>query len=51
MDKIEKLIEDLKKCAKLGEQDGHFQADWLLLEFIDDERVIDAFTDIDKWYS
>ena len=46
------LIELLKKLAELDNpEDAHLQADIALLEYINNQEVIDAFDSIEKWYS
>lgn len=53
---IEELIDRLKiisrhQNAKDGYEEDHFNADALLLDYINDQRVVDAFNSIKKWYS
>jgi hypothetical protein len=49
---IDELIKQLKALQGEFDKEGsHKQADQLLLEFIDDPRVTEAFEDIDKWYA
>ena len=46
------LIRRLKKLQDCGDTEiAHGQADDLLLEFINDEKVREAFDDIPKWYA
>ena len=47
------LIKALEKIADEGEghETDHRQADLLLLEYINDTAVSDAFADIEKWYA
>jgi hypothetical protein len=49
----EKLGEIAKRQADNGvfDQDDHLDADGLLLDFINDKDITDAFEDIEKWYS
>lgn len=57
----EELIAGLKEIARkqktdnlddcLDMEEAHVQADDLLLDYIDDETVVDEFDKIDKWYS
>lgn len=47
----EELIEALKNCNTGCEEANHLNADDLLLEYIDDDRVTEAFDDINKWYA
>lgn len=54
--KIEELIERLLKIKDKQEDDmdcsdDHMEADHLLLEYIDNEEVSEAFESIEKWYS
>lgn len=48
------LIEELKKIneeyGKLDKARAHFEADKLLLEYIDDEKIEQSYKKIDKWY-
>ena len=49
---IDELIKQLKALQSgFDKESSHVQADQLLLEFIDDPRVTEAFKDIDKWYA
>lgn len=54
LEALTKIIErqDIQHC------DGHYycdedheNADRLLLKYIDDERITEAFNEIEKWYS
>lgn len=48
----EQLIEELKALIDSDNlEEAHVTADNLLLDFINDEEVSDAFRDIDKWYA
>lgn len=49
----EELIEKLTELAvkPYDIEIAHSDADLLLLEYIDDERVTDAYHKIEKWYS
>lgn len=49
----EQLIEKLLELAELNadQEASHLKADDLLLEYIDDERVTEAFENIEKWYA
>lgn len=59
--KIEELIEGLINIKDKQDdrggfvcgdfQDDHRDADELLLEYIDNEEVTNAFDEIDKWYA
>lgn len=43
----EKLLEELKKLIKMEDKEtAHMMADGLLLLYINDKRVADAFNDI-----
>lgn len=45
---VSKLKElQLLKCS----ESTHIEADELLLKYINDKDIADAFYDIDKWYS
>ena len=50
----EELVKELMKLAEKEDYDhevDHRYADNLLLEYIDDEKVYDAYDAIDKWYA
>jgi hypothetical protein len=49
----EELIKELKsiKDTNLDIENGHGEADQLLLEYINDEDIASAFNDIEKWYA
>ena len=56
----EELLKELKEIVsdieKAGEEyydleGSHIRADNLLLDYINDEEVREAFNDIDKWYA
>lgn len=50
----EQLIKRLNEIAELSSGDpevAHSQADDLLIEYIGDEKVKEAFENIDKWYA
>lgn len=48
----EELIKKLKEECNTGDLErDHQVADRLLLDFIDEPFVTDAFYNIDKWYS
>lgn len=46
---VEKLIEI--QHSENDEEQDHIDADNLLLEFINNEKVTEAFNNIYKWYS
>lgn len=53
---LEELIEGLRKLEAHDDgycdlEEVHIQADNLLLEYINDPEVTEAFEKIDKWYS
>lgn len=56
---IEELVDKLKEIAARQEdrthycdrQENHSEADGLILSFIDDQRVTDAYHSIEKWYA
>ena len=46
------LIEKLKKLSEMRDSEqAHIDADKLLLDFIGDPEIKDAFDDIPKWYA
>ncbi len=48
----EKLIEYLKELKNhCDTESAHIEADNLLLEYINDDEITEAFKDIDKWYA
>ncbi len=49
----EELIKKLKELATKNrdEESDHVKADELLLQFIDDQEIADAFRSIKKWYA
>jgi hypothetical protein len=47
----EELIKQLKDLEGGDQETSHIKADELLIEFINDPEVTDAFECIDKWYS
>lgn len=55
--KKQKLINDLKRLKILemlpnpDTEDIHYQADMLLLKFIGNKQVTEAFIDLNRWYS
>jgi hypothetical protein len=53
--KLKKLHSDAKAREESGgyydEEETHFKADHLLLDYINNQDVSDAFIDIQKWYS
>jgi len=46
----QELIEKLKALHGETPETAHGTADFLLLEYIDDEEVTDAFVNVDRWY-
>lgn len=51
---IEELIAALLNIVSSGDfdtEEGHDEADGLLLKYINDQRVTDAYDDIPKWYA
>jgi len=48
---IEELIEQLKRLKDVEPEAAHSEADNLLLKFIGDARVTEAFEAIERWYS
>lgn len=51
MDK-KNLIEELETCIETGDVESqHAKADRLLIEFIDDKEIKNAYDKIYKWYS
>lgn len=49
---IRELVIRLEKLQKSGDQEStHLEADRLLLEYINEQEVIDAYEGIDKWYA
>ena len=50
---VEELVESLRDITyeKYDQETGHRRADELLLQYIGDDRVTDAFDAVGKWYS
>ena len=48
---IQELITKLKKLKTGDEEINHRQADWLLLQYINNPEVEEAFESIHKWYA
>lgn len=48
---LERLIADLKACNSGDEEVDHSKADSLLINYINDPRVTEAYDAIDKWYA
>lgn len=47
-----RLIAKLDKLARSYDtESAHCDADALLVEFIDDQEIADAYNRIDKWYA
>lgn len=50
----DELLLELRECQAAQIEDGettHLKADRLLLEYINDPEIAEAFTKIRKWYS
>lgn len=47
----QQLIDDLKACNSGDIEDDHADADRLLLDYINDLGVTEAYDAIDKWYA
>lgn len=47
----EELVEKLKEFQGNEPESEHSKADRLLLEYIGDDKVTDAFNAIHKWYA
>lgn len=48
---VEELVAKILECHSEGTEEGHMSADLLLLEFIDEPKVTEAFNSLGKWYS
>jgi hypothetical protein len=47
----EELLKKLKRLQKPGDtREDHLKADKLLLEFINDKEVTEAYNNVYKWY-
>jgi hypothetical protein len=47
-----RLLKKLEKCAKSYDTEAaHCDADALLVEYIDDEEIAEAYSKVDKWYA
>ena len=52
MSRKEKLIKDLKDLQECSDiESAHGDADDLLLDYINDKEVREAFDNIEKWYA
>lgn len=51
MDREQIIGEIMRLPGDLGQEEAHEVADKLLLLLVDDERVTNAFMDLDKWYA
>ena len=49
--RIESLVLELNACEEMGVEEGHIYADSLLLGYIGNTEVTDAFVKLKKWYS
>ncbi len=48
----QELIEKLKELAKSSDtEEAHGGADQLLIDFINDEEITEAYDSIKKWYA
>lgn len=47
----EELIEKLKVLESRDPEDAHREADRLLIEYINDEDIEQAFFEVPKWYA
>lgn len=47
LNNIEKPVEGILRDS----EDWHFEADDLLLEYINDEEIKEAYRNIEKWYA
>lgn len=44
-------IDRLKQCDSMGIEDGHHEADNILLELIGDDDIRREFEELDRWYT
>lgn len=50
--KKQQLLKKLKTLqTRYDTEANHAEADKLLLDFIDDKKITEAFNDIQKWYA
>lgn len=47
----QELIKKLKKAAQDDTESAHATADGLLLEYINDKEIAEAYNAFDKWYA
>ena len=48
----EELLEKLRELSNRGDtEDSHSEADFLLLDYINDEEIREAFVKIERWYA
>lgn len=50
--KLDELLEELKKLENSGDpEEAHARADDLLLVYIDNKKVTEAFENVPRWYA
>ena len=47
----EELIKKLNECAKNEPEAAHGDADDLLIEYINDKEIAEAYDNVPKWYA
>lgn len=46
----EELLCKLANLENIEPKDGHYEADILLLDYINDEEITEAFQNLERWY-
>lgn len=47
----DELLTTLLNCASYDEEAGHYEADQVLVAFIDDAEITAAYANLTKWYA
>jgi len=47
----QELLDELERAAGQNGEGGHQNADWALIQYIDDREIEMAYTAVKKWYS
>lgn len=45
------LVKEIEAYSDEGPEEGHMEADRILLRIIGDQRITDAFDKLSKWYA
>ena len=47
----DELLKELQELKGVDPEHAHLKADAVLLDYIDDKEIADAFKVLDKWYA